>query len=109
MSDHLLRDLADPMYRYQQTAMKVKHWQEKEIYLPMRLLPHFGEIRWEKPETVNMVYCLGCGKNIEMVGKLWIWNDTPWHPAQGTLWIFCPECFYVFSQRQSINYNEKTT
>ena len=109
MSDHLLRDLADPNYHRWQEAKKQWKWMEYvkgEIYLPMRLLPHFDEIQYDKSGCINLVYCPACGEDVTTAGHLWVWNGEPWHPSQGILWIFCSECFYVFSKNQSINYNE---
>ena len=107
MSDHLLRDMADPYYLekqklLEQIRMEARWRDATEIYLPMRLLPHFGEIQWENPGTVNRVYCPGCGKDTNTVGRLWIWNGGVWHRDQGTMWKFCPDCFYVFSKTQTI-------
>lgn len=116
MSNHLLRDLADPdstarMKRIKQAERmaaeaRLRQKNEAEIYLPDKLFPHFGDIRWESPKGLTRtIRCPACGKDIYQVGYLWVWNGHPWRPQQGTLWVFCSNCFYIFNRRIS----QKTT
>jgi len=116
MSDHLLRDMADPHYlareridkemRIKSQVLKLRQRLEAGKYLPMRLLAHFGEIEWKKSGELTGLVCPKCGEDCYEVGHLWIKNEESLYPSQGTLWIFCSECFYVFSKNSSINYNE---
>ena len=106
MSDHLLKDMADPQYRLWQEPKKNSIPRPTDKFLPERLLPYFGDIVWKKSGELTGLVCPKCGEDCYEVGHLWIKNEESLYPSQGTLWIFCSECFYVFSKNSSINYNE---
>jgi len=118
MSDHLLRDMADPYYlareriskemRIKSQELKLRQRLEAEKYLPMRLLARFGEIEWVEPSHIDH-YCHNCNINCVMVGRLWIPTTRSYKLTRGNRVIFCPDCFYILQVIPWAEIHQKTT
>jgi len=109
MSDHLLRDLADPQYRLWHEIKKNLIPRPTDQFLPGGLFPYFGSIEFSNT-NVNRIYCRECGKDLEKVGILWIPMKQDWAaPNWFTVWTFCPNCHWVISRVGGMRNTEKTT